>query len=188
VASVIDDVRPMIEPQLAAKGLAFGVDLPDPALAVWADREKLVQVLLNLLSNAVKFTPARQADGSPGRVVVAVAGRAGAPDVAYLRVGDTGVGIPRDKQDAVFQPFVQVDAGLTRTQEGTGLGLAISRDLARGMGGDLRVRSVEGEGSVFTVTLRRVVTTEGQMTDRRRADDRRIVNERRGTDDRRRDG
>jgi PAS domain S-box-containing protein len=188
VASVIDDVRPMIEPQLAAKGLAFGVDLPDPALAVWADREKLVQVLLNLLSNAVKFTPARQADGSPGRVVVAVAGRAGAPDVAYLRVGDTGVGIPRDKQDAVFQPFVQVDARLTRTQEGTGLGLAISRDLARGMGGDLRVRSAEGAGSVFTVALRRVATADGRPTDRRRADDRRVIDERRRSDDRRRGG
>jgi len=188
LADVIDDVRPMIEPQLAAKGLAFEVEIPDRALTVWADREKLVQVLLNLLANAVKFTPARQADGSPGRVMVAVVGRAGAPEAAYLHVSDTGIGIPRDKQEAVFQPFVQVDARFTRTQEGTGLGLAISRDLALGMGGDLRVRSAEGSGSVFTVTLRRVVTAEGQPTDRRRADDRRVANERRRTDDRRRDG
>jgi signal transduction histidine kinase len=155
---------------------------------VWVDREKLVQVLLNLLSNAVKFTPTRQADGSPGRVLVTVAGRVGTPEAAYLHVSDTGIGIPRDKQEVVFQPFVQVDARLTRTQEGTGLGLAISRDLARGMGGDLRVRSAEGEGSVFTVTLRRAVTADGLATDRRRADDRRLIDERRKADDRRRDG
>ena len=66
-----------------------------------------------------------------------------------------GVGIPREKQEAIFDPFVQVHRNLTRATEGTGLGLAISRDLARGMAGDLRVRSVEGDGSRFTLALRR---------------------------------
>ena len=70
-----------------------------------------------------------------------------------ITVRDTGVGIAPDKLDAIFEPFVQVNTSLTRTTEGTGLGLAISRDLARGMGGDLKVHSVEGEGSAFTVTL-----------------------------------
>ena len=73
----------------------------------------------------------------------------------YLRVADTGRGIPREKQESIFEPFVQVRTGYAQTTEGTGLGLAISRDLARGMGGDLRVRSIEGAGSTFTVTLRR---------------------------------
>jgi signal transduction histidine kinase len=160
VADVVRDVAPLVEPQLRAKGLAFAVRVPDdgaagaPAL-VWADREKLGQVLVNLLSNAVKFTPAVQADGTPGRVTVEFTEQAGAPGVAHLRVHDTGIGIPGDKQDAVFDPFVQVSTGLTRTSEGTGLGLAISRDLARGMGGDLDVRSAPDEGSTFTVTLRR---------------------------------
>ena len=66
---------------------------------------------------------------------------------------DTGVGIPPGKHDVIFDPFVQVHRDLRNPTEGTGLGLAISRDLARGMGGDLSVRSVEGKGSTFTIVL-----------------------------------
>jgi len=72
-----------------------------------------------------------------------------------VRVIDTGVGIPRDKLETVFDPFVQIDTRLTRPQEGVGLGLAISRDLARGMGGDLWAESAEGAGSTFILTLPR---------------------------------
>jgi hypothetical protein len=110
-------------------------------------------VLVNLLGNAAKFTH------PGGRVTVVLAERddgPGAADHAYIEVTDTGVGIPASKLEAVFEPFVQVRAadrsrGAARGSEGVGLGLAISRDLARGMGGDLRVRSVEGAGSTFTV-------------------------------------
>ena len=73
--------------------------------------------------------------------------------MVYLRVTDTGIGIARERQDAIFDPFVQVHRRLTTTTEGTGLGLAISRDLALAMGGDLRVRSQEGRGTTFTLTL-----------------------------------
>ena len=168
VGEVIAEVAPLVEPQAAAKGLALAVRLPDGPCAVWADRDKLGQVLVNLLSNAVKFTEARHpATGAPGRVTLDVETRAGGgpdggpgagagrPDAVFLRVRDTGRGIPREKQDAIFDPFVQVQTGYTRSDEGTGLGLAISRDLARGMGGDIRVRSAPGEGATFTVTLRR---------------------------------
>jgi PAS domain S-box-containing protein len=165
VGAVVRDVGPLVEPQLAARGLAFDVRVPEvdgrpaPCLA-WADREKLAQVLVNLLSNAVKFTD------PPGRVAIEVTTRddgadGGRPDTVFVRVADTGRGIARDKHAAIFEPFVQVrtgaGSGYARATEGTGLGLAISRDLARGMGGDLRVRSAEGQGSTFTVTLRRVV-------------------------------
>jgi signal transduction histidine kinase len=70
-----------------------------------------------------------------------------------IQVRDTGCGIPAEKLDAVFEPFVQVDPDLTRTRQGTGLGLAISRELARAMGGDLTVESTVDEGSIFTVHL-----------------------------------
>jgi signal transduction histidine kinase len=72
-----------------------------------------------------------------------------------LRVMDTGCGIPPEQHEEIFDPFVQLPAQRTRTQEGTGLGLSISRDLARGMGGDLSVESSVGEGSTFTLTLPR---------------------------------
>ncbi|GJG89407.1 hypothetical protein tb265_45880 [Gemmatimonadetes bacterium T265] len=168
VRAVIAEVAPLIEPQLSGKGLALDVRLPDGPCEVWADRDKLGQVLLNLLSNAAKFTAARNpATGAPGRVTMTVATRPGAAAGAvFLRVADTGVGIPRDKLAAVFEPFVQVATGYARTGDGTGLGLAISRDLARGMGGDLRVQSVLGEGSTFTVALRRAAGPGGGGGDR----------------------
>jgi signal transduction histidine kinase len=149
IEDVVTDLLPMVEPQLAAKGLFCDVERPTSPVRVRADREKLIQVLLNLLSNAIKFTPAG------GRITVDFAAKSGSPDAAYIRVTDTGIGIPIDKQEVIFEPFVQVNTGTTRTTEGAGLGLAISRELARGMGGDLRVRSDTGSGSTFTLTLQR---------------------------------
>ena len=153
--SVMAQVAPMIEPQLAAKRIAYDVQVREP-FVVRADQEKLTQILLNLLSNAVKFTP------PGGGVVVDAALRADEPGDVFVRVADTGPGIPPDKHAVIFEPFVQVHAGLTRSVEGTGLGLSISRDLARGMGGDIRVRSSEGRGSVFTLRLRRATTGAGR--------------------------
>jgi signal transduction histidine kinase len=152
---LVAEVLPMVEPLAVARGLTVGPPPASPAgvppLAAWADREKLAQVLLNLLSNAVKFTP------SGGVVSVAIAA-AGDPDRVSVHVRDSGIGIPTDQLAAIFEPFVQLPRrgeGRLARAEGTGLGLAISRDLARGMGGELTVESVEGEGSVFTLTLRR---------------------------------
>ena len=147
VQDVIAELLPMVEPQLTAHGLVHEVNLPSVPLFVRADREKLCQVMLNLLSNAAKFTPAG------GRVIIDVATREGAPGQVFIRVTDTGIGIPRNKCEAIFEPFVQVHVGPTRTTEGAGLGLAISRELARGMDGDLRVRSMSGQGSTFTLSL-----------------------------------
>lgn len=148
VDSMIDDVRPMVEPQLAAKDLAFDVRATQ-GLVVRADREKVQQILLNLLSNAIKFTP------QGGRVTLAAEARDDAPGMVFTSVADTGVGIPAEKLASVFEPFVQVDVSQKGRKEGTGLGLAISRDLARGMGGDLTAESVPDEGSTFTLALPR---------------------------------
>jgi signal transduction histidine kinase len=146
LADVLADLQPMIEPQIAAKRLRFDLRLPDDALSVHADAEKLEQILLNLLSNAVKFTDA-------GGLV----GLSCAAEGEHVRVTvtDTGRGIAPEHLARVFEPFVQIDASRTRTHEGVGLGLAISRDLARGMGGDLTAESTPGQGSAFVVTLPR---------------------------------
>jgi PAS domain S-box-containing protein len=143
---IVDDVLPMVEPQLTERGLSCELDVP-VELAVRADRDKAEQVLLNLLGNAVKFTP------RGGRVRVAACRDATSPQRMLLRVEDTGVGIPADRLEQVFEPFVQVNVDPARRAEGTGLGLAISRDLARGMGGGLTATSVVGEGSTFTLEL-----------------------------------
>jgi signal transduction histidine kinase len=145
MAETMRDLLPMIEPQVASKGLRLVSDV-DPGLCARADSEKLQQVLLNLLSNAVKFTPV-------GGTISIAADRTEDGRRAVVRVRDTGIGIPVDRLDDIFEPFVQVDASHSRTEEGTGLGLSISRDLARGMGGDLTVESTPGTGSTFTLVL-----------------------------------
>ncbi len=114
-------------------------------LTARADGEKVQEIVLNLLSNAIKFTE------PGGRVTLSCATEENKRLV--VRVADTGRGIAAADLECVFEPFVQVDSKITRAQEGIGLGLAISRDLARGMGGDLTVQSLVGEGSIFTLTL-----------------------------------
>ena len=186
VRDVLTDVLPMIEAQVGGKSLSLEVLLPERASAdpvhVWADRDKLGQIMLNLLSNAVKFTRVG------GRITVALDNADDSPDQAIVRITDTGVGIPNDKLDAVFEPFIQIRSDYTRQVEGTGLGLAISRDLARGMGGDLRASSEEGVGSTFELVLRRVVTVSGAPVERRVRTDRRGSGERRSGEERRQEG
>ncbi|MGZ8411290.1 MAG: ATP-binding protein [Gemmatirosa sp.] len=178
----VEAAVPLVEPQRQAKRQTLTVAAPETACLVWADGDKLRQVLLNLLSNAVKFTP----EGGAIRMRVEMADHT--PSVAVVQVADTGIGIPGDRLETIFAPFVQVASDRVPRHEGTGLGLAISRDLARGMGGDLTAASTEGEGSVFSLSLRRVVTATGARTDRRFRDDRRDAGERRHPTDRRTDG
>ncbi len=148
LAGALSDLSPMIEPQLQAKSLSFEVLGVDKLPAVCADRDKLQQILLNLLSNSVKFT----APG--GSVTVEAEVASSGTGVVYVRVIDTGQGIPQEKMTSIFDPFIQVDSTHSRAEQGTGLGLAISRDLALGMGGDLRARSEVGVGSTFTLSLK----------------------------------
>ena len=144
VADMIEGVTPMIQPQTMAKGITFEV-VPAPADAiVSADASKVQQILLNLLSNAVKFTPA----GGRISIATSISG-----DQVGISVLDTGPGIPEEKQQAIFEPFVQLGRSLTSGAEGTGLGLSISRELARAMSGELKLDSRVGEGSTFTLIL-----------------------------------
>jgi signal transduction histidine kinase len=137
----------LVEPQASAKALTLDYVPCGPRLAAMADHEKLRQILLNLVSNAIRYTP------SGGRVTL---GATMVDDTKVaINVTDTGVGIPEDSLEHIFEPFVQLDRSLTRVRDGIGLGLSISRDLALGMGGDLAVESAVGKGSRFTLTLPR---------------------------------
>jgi signal transduction histidine kinase len=153
LAEALEEVTPMVEPLLAEKGLAYTVMIPPTAVAS-ADRDKLQQILLNLLSNAIKFTD-RGGSVTVDTRTIDAHGAEAADGMIALRVTDTGCGIPPEQHQEIFDPFVQVPAQRTRTQEGTGLGLSISRDLARGMVGDLSVESSVGHGAPFTLTLPR---------------------------------
>jgi signal transduction histidine kinase len=143
VASVLNAAHDVLGPQMTAKGLIFKNRLNGGPLHVMADADKFEQILVNLLANAVKFTDAG---------TITVQARA-VGDVAAIDVIDTGRGIPEHMLDEIFEPFVQVETGMTRTSAGSGLGLAIARDLARRMDGDVVARSELGTGSTFTITL-----------------------------------
>ena len=146
IRRTLDAVREMIAPQAGEKSLR--VDFPDvpPELCAVADEDRTRQILLNLLANSLKFT------GAGG--LITLDARADVKDVT-IAVRDTGIGIPSAKLDQIFEPFVQAERALRPSDQGVGLGLAISRQLARAMGGDLRVESVMGSGATFTLTLPR---------------------------------
>jgi signal transduction histidine kinase len=143
LAPLIDLCLRTVEPMIASDRLRLVRDLEPDLPSMVTDQGKLKQILMNLLSNAVKFT-------EMGTVTVRTRRRG---DVITIAVADTGIGIPRDAQEVVFEEFRQVDSGSTRQYSGTGLGLTISRRLARLMGGDIEVQSTVGVGSTFTVSL-----------------------------------
>ncbi|HEX6047766.1 MAG TPA: ATP-binding protein, partial [Gemmatimonadaceae bacterium] len=144
---ILDGMYSLVAPQVRSRGLLYHYAGCPSSVVVRVDAEKIQQILLNLLSNAIKFT-------EPGGQVRLECASDDAS--ASVHVVDTGLGIPAEKLEAIFQPFVQVDQNFTREGQGTGLGLAISRDLARAMGGDITVTSELGAGAVFTLTLPRV--------------------------------
>jgi PAS domain S-box-containing protein len=144
VAVVVDNVVALVGPQAAVSGIEIQLEAPDSPASVSADPSKLEQILINLLTNALKHSPI----GSTVRVVWGAES-----GTVELSVIDEGTGIPEDKLEDIFEPFVQVGRTFTSSHEGTGLGLSISRDLARAMNGDIVVRSSLGHGATFTITL-----------------------------------
>jgi signal transduction histidine kinase/CheY-like chemotaxis protein/HAMP domain-containing protein len=141
--------------QIAAdKGLGFTIRV-DPSLpeTVRTDEKRLQQVVLNLLSNAFKFT-------ATGEVILdfhveraLLTGQTRPSEALAIAVTDTGIGIPEDKQKLIFEAFQQADGTTSRKYGGTGLGLSISREIARLLGGELRVESTVGKGSTFTLVV-----------------------------------
>jgi PAS domain S-box-containing protein len=146
VDEALRDTESMIAPQVLAKGLRYNYKGGDKSSSVLADPEKLQQIVLNLLSNAVKFT---ESGGTITLSAVSVG------NCIEIRVADTGPGISPEKLEKIFDPFVQAERRLNQPVQGVGLGLAISQDLARAMGGEVRVESDVGKGSTFTLSLSR---------------------------------
>ncbi|MBD8620777.1 tetratricopeptide repeat protein [Sphingomonas sp. CFBP 13728] len=129
--------------QATGKGLALSLDIGNAPREIVSDGARIRQIVFNLLSNAIKFTP-------EGSVTLATHVD---DETLVIAVTDTGIGIPTDQFDAIFEPFHQVDGGTTRQFAGTGLGLAICRNLARALGGDVMVDSVVDCGSTFTLRI-----------------------------------
>jgi len=155
----VDTTLDLLAAVAGAKDLDLVVDLsPDVPTMVVGDVTRLRQVLVNLVGNAVKFTPT-------GEVQVSVRVAQDDPEqpLISMAVRDTGIGIPRERQDRLFQSFSQVDSSTTRMYGGTGLGLAISRRLAEAMGGDITVDSTPGAGATFTFTARLRRSTEQEQ-------------------------
>ena len=149
----VNDVLCMMEgfigPQLETKSLSYSYECKNDGLMAFADAAKLEQIVLNLLANAIKFTSAG------GSIALRCAD---AGDTIDIQVRDTGIGIPEDKLESIFEPFVQLKGG-GASPSGTGLGLAISRRLAGAMGGHLTVVSDPNAGSTFTLSLRPPLST-----------------------------
>jgi PAS domain S-box-containing protein len=150
IAKVVATVRPIVD----RKKLTLRIHIVPELHQAVGDERRFEQIVLNLLNNAVKFTERgeialhaeliQEGNARPG---------AASKSAIRLRVADTGVGIKPEDLASLFQPFRQLDSGLSRKHEGTGLGLAICRRLAELMGGTIGVDSIWGQGSTFTVTL-----------------------------------
>jgi len=141
VAEMIESATLPFVAQAEAQGVELRREVPAGLPAVRADREKVTWVISNLVANALRYTPAG------GRIAVSAEPHGA---MVYVSVADTGIGIPREKQEAIFQPYVQLE---DRAGGGAGLGLAISRDIVRAHGGRLFVESEPGRGSKFTFSL-----------------------------------
>ncbi|HWL40588.1 MAG TPA: ATP-binding protein [Gemmatimonadaceae bacterium] len=144
VEETLRSAQGLVAPQLAKKGVAYTHRSGNPSVTVFADREKVQQIVVNLLANAMKFTHPGGSVGLEWTVE---------DETLLVRIRDTGLGIPSDMTEQIFEPFVQLRSPGSPPSGGTGLGLPISRDLARAMGGDVRVTSTVGVGSVFTLLL-----------------------------------
>jgi len=149
VAEVAEQVRNIVEPLVTQKQIRLETAVIGVG-DIEADAGKFKQMLLNLVSNAIKFTPAG------GLVRISANRLVGAVEVS---VSDTGIGIALADQSRIFHEFQQVDAGIDRQQQGTGLGLTLTRRFARLHGGDVRVESEPGKGSVFTIHMPLIAAT-----------------------------
>jgi PAS domain S-box-containing protein len=146
VDTLVRDTLAMLESTAQSKGIALRADLPSEVASIITDAGKLRQILINLIGNAIKFT-------NEGEVCVTVDADVGSKRPVSIRVRDTGIGIPPDRQQKVFEPFEQGDSSTRREFGGTGLGLSIVKAFAELIGAAVEVDSEPGKGTTFTVWL-----------------------------------
>ncbi|MEQ8934440.1 MAG: ATP-binding protein, partial [Amphiplicatus sp.] len=146
--ALVQNVTELLSPKAASKGIEIASFVhPSTPRRLVGDEVRLRQVLINLVGNGVKFTDA----GGVSIEASMTSGEDGAPVMSFC-VRDTGIGIPAEARQAIFEEFAQADTVAARRSEGTGLGLAIARKLVRAMGGDIALESAPGEGSAFSFT------------------------------------
>ncbi len=144
--NIVETIKSIVnstKPYAREKGLKIKFKSKSREIITAFDEDKLSRVVLNLISNAIKFTP-------KGCICVEVRKK---EDNIYIAINDTGIGIPDDKIDSIFERFIQVDSSLTRGYEGSGLGLSIAKSIVELHSGKLRVKSRVGKGSTFTIEL-----------------------------------
>jgi signal transduction histidine kinase len=154
LGGLVHEVVETLRPVAAEKPIALEVATPEPSTLVWADRDKITQVLTNLIGNAIKFTP------PDGRVTVSSAGSDA--DWVRISVSDTGPGISADEHERIFEKFYQVAVSGGQKPKGTGLGLAIAKTLVELHGGKIWVESEPGRGCTFYFTLPAAVAGEAK--------------------------
>jgi CheY-like chemotaxis protein/two-component sensor histidine kinase len=151
------DIVQNFKPVAENKGLNLAVKLSENLPPViYSDKQRLMQILKNLISNALKFTSNGHVNinfGRPSDEVNLINAELNSKNTFYIAVEDTGVGIPPEKVNDIFEAFQQADGSISRKYGGTGLGLSISKQLIQALGGEIHVESTEGKGSVFTVYL-----------------------------------
>jgi len=171
IADLLTDIQDLFRPVTDDKGLELVIDIQASApMTLYTDADKLAQILKNFMANAIKFTtPDKDGEGrdtrgrvDQGRVTLRVEDVV--PDSRWpirISVTDTGIGIPADKQELIFEAFQQADGSTSRRYGGTGLGLSISRKLAELMDGRISVESTPGQGATFTLMLPERMETQG---------------------------
>ncbi|MFL0194367.1 sensor histidine kinase [Clostridium sp. WILCCON 0269] len=144
IVSVVEDITLSLVPYVESKNieLIFDTNIEEKVMAI--DSDKMERIILNLLSNAVKFTPEK------GKIYVNVEYK---DEIVYITIRDTGIGIPEDKQQIIFERFGQVGASAMENNEGSGIGLYLAKSFVKLHGGEIYVRSEIGKGSEFTIKL-----------------------------------
>lgn len=144
IVSIVEEITLSVKDYVENKGISliFDTDIEEKIIA--CDSDKIERIMLNLLSNAIKFT------GLSGKIEVVITD---AGDEINISVKDTGIGIPKEKQNLIFERFMQVDKSLSRNREGSGIGLSLVKSLVELHNGSISVRSEYGKGSEFTIIL-----------------------------------